>query len=284
MKKNLLTVGLSIATIAVMAQATCTPDVSCLPPNQSGGVCPDSASAVALLTGTLGTPMNVVFSVKIPGSTTYQGQTVTLNQFAVVNIQAKVNGNYGPLSSVGLSYLGAGANTASGSGGGYSGANMTEYCYFPAPASAGKCIVISGTPTVLGSFPIKISSKARGVFFGSSIWADAPDENAYYLTVNPAGPNGLKATIVNSAKFGVISANPNPFADFTTIFYNAPEAAKTTFTVFNVLGEQVYTNSYTAQTGQNTIEFKANNLTSGMYVYTLTNGKETTTQRLVIEK
>ncbi|MEQ1732478.1 MAG: T9SS type A sorting domain-containing protein [Bacteroidia bacterium] len=282
MKKSLLTVSLSIATVAAMAQAVCTADVSCLPPTQTGGVCPDSASAIPLLTGTVGSPLTVTFSVKIPASTTYSGQTVTLNQFAVTNIEAKVNGAFGPLSAVGMNYLGAGTNSPT-SGSGPSGVTMTKFCYFPAPATAGKCIVVSGTPTVAGVFPIKISSQARGVIFGSTIWAPAPDDNSYYLTIN-AGPNGLNSTLVNSAKFGVIAANPNPFADNTTILYNSPEVAKTTFTVFNVLGEQVYTNVYTAQSGQNAIEFKANNLTSGVYVYTLTNGKETTTQRFVIEK
>lgn len=282
MKKSLLTVSLSIATVAAMAQAVCTPDVSCLPPTQTGGVCPDSTSAIALLTGTVGTPLTTTFSVKIPASTVYSGQTVTLNQFAVTNIEAKVNGAFGPLSAVGMTYLGAGTNTPS-SGNGPSGVTMTKFCYFPAPAQAGKCIVVSGTPTVAGVFPIKISSQARGVIFGATVWAAAPDDNSYYLTINPSSV-GLKTTLVNGSQFGVISANPNPFADNTTILYNAPEAAKTTFTVFNVLGEQVYTNVYTAQAGQNAIEFKANNLTSGMYVYTLTNGKETTTQRLIIEK
>ncbi len=283
MKKSLLTVSLSIATIAVMAQATCTPDVSCLPPTQTGGVCPDSASAIPLLTGTVGVPLSTTFSVKIPGSTVVSGATATLSQFAVTNIEAKVNGLYGPLSAIGMNYLGAGTNTPSGTGGAPSGVTMTKFCYFPAPAAAGKCILISGTPTVAGVFPIKILSQARGTIFGITQWAAAPDDNSYYLTINPSSV-GLKSTLANSAEFRVIATNPNPFTDNTTIVYNTPEAAKTTFTVFNVLGEQVYTNVYTAQIGQNTIEFKANNLKSGMYVYTLTNGKETTTQRFVIEK
>ncbi len=282
MKKSLLSVGLSIATMSVMAQATCTPDVSCIPPSTTGGVCPDSTSAIPLLTGTVGTAMNVVFSIKIPASTTYQGQTVQLTQFLVEDIQAKVNGTFGPLTAVGMNYDGAGSNTAN-PGSGPSGFTTTHHTFFPAPAQAGKCVVVSGTPTVAGVFPIKIKSQARGSIFGSTIWAAAPEDNSYYLTIN-ANSVGLYSALVNSTKFSVIAANPNPFADNTTILYNSPEVAKTTLTVYNLLGKQVYSNTYAAQAGQNSIEFKANNLTSGMYIYTLTNGVETTTQRMVIEK
>jgi hypothetical protein len=280
MKKTLLSASFAIATVAAMAQATCTPDVSCLPATNTQGVCPDSASAVALLTGTVGTPMNVTFSFKIPSTVVVSGITATVVQLAVENIQAKVGGVYGALSVVGLNYLGAGTNTSSV---GTSPITMTKYCYFPAPAPAGKCVLISGTPTMAGVFPIKIISQGQAQAFGQLLWQQLPEDNSYYLTINPT-PNGLASTIVNSTKFGVIAANPNPFSDNTSIIYNSPESAKTTFTVFNVLGKEVYSNSYAALAGQNTIDFKSNNLTSGVYIYTLSNGKEKTTQRFVIEK
>jgi hypothetical protein len=282
MKKTLLTASFAIASVVAMAQATCTPNVSCLPPSVLQGICPDSLSAIALLTGDSGKTMNFTVSIKIPASTTYQGQTVTLDQFAVTEVQVKVNGAYVPLSTIGMNYTGAGTNTPT-SGTGPSGFTMTNFCYFPAPAQAGKCVVVSGIPNKVGSFPVRILSKARGtVPIIGKIWADAPQENSYTFTIK-RGVTGLTSLEISQDKFGIVSTNPNPFNEVSNIVYNSPSASKVNFTVTNLLGQQIYTSTYMAQHGTNTIEFKPTNLQSGVYLCTITNGTETATQRVVFE-
>lgn len=78
---------------------------------------------------------------------------------------------------------------------------------------------------------------------------------------------------------------PNPFNPATQISFTLPEASKVTLTVFDVLGREVATIvDQNMNAGQHTVNFDASELTSGMYIYTITAGNYTASKKMMLLK
>ena len=78
---------------------------------------------------------------------------------------------------------------------------------------------------------------------------------------------------------------PNPFNPTTTITYDLPAKAAVTLEVFNLLGERVITLTQgIMQVGHHEVTFDASGLTSGVYFYRLTAGKQVKTKKMVVLK
>ena len=72
---------------------------------------------------------------------------------------------------------------------------------------------------------------------------------------------------------------PNPFNPSTTIKFGLPEASQVKLALYNVLGQEVMilsSKEYSA--GRHSINLNAENLTSGLYIYSISakgvNGKD----------
>jgi len=78
---------------------------------------------------------------------------------------------------------------------------------------------------------------------------------------------------------------PNPFNPATQIDFSLPVGAKTTLTVYNILGQKVrvLVNRMLAA-GEYHITFSAKSLASGMYVYELRSGKKILKRRMLLLK
>ena len=78
---------------------------------------------------------------------------------------------------------------------------------------------------------------------------------------------------------------PNPFNPSTTIRFSVPETGLVSLKVFNLLGEQVATlvNSELAK-GRYEIKFKGNDVSSGIYFYTLKAGNYVSTKKMILLK
>jgi len=77
-------------------------------------------------------------------------------------------------------------------------------------------------------------------------------------------------------EFSLEQNYPNPFNPSTVIKFSVPEKSNVTVKVFSVTGQEVATliNNEQKEAGSYNINFNAKNLTSGMYIYTVTaNGK-----------
>ncbi len=284
MIKKLLSVALLITSVGVMnssAQALCTSNISCVPPDSTFGICPDSATG--LPDGTVGVAYTVTMSIKIPGSTTVGGTTYNLSHLGLTEVLVDTNTTGGTpdlvnLSVIGLTYLGSGTNSPSGGVAGPSGYTMTKYGYWNAPGNS--CVVVSGTPTKAGTFPIKIKSQARVVAFGIGTWADAPENNNYRLVVS--APTGIES--LSSAKLEVLQNAPNPFNDKTEIKFSSVNTTVVEFKVYDLLGSVVYNSTVKAEKGLNTIVLEANSFAPGVYMYAVKNGNSTITKRMVVSK
>jgi hypothetical protein len=79
---------------------------------------------------------------------------------------------------------------------------------------------------------------------------------------------------------------PNPFTTITQVNFEVKENAMTALKVYNLLGQEVGTLfSGQAEVGKvYETSFKSGRLARGMSYYTLTNGTEKVTRRLVLDK
>jgi len=88
-----------------------------------------------------------------------------------------------------------------------------------------------------------------------------------------------------SKSFDLLQNYPNPFNPSTTIAYEVPEELRVTLTVYNVLGEQVAVLvDETKSAGNYRINFTADNLPSGLYLYNLKIGSKSITRKMVLSK
>ncbi len=83
-----------------------------------------------------------------------------------------------------------------------------------------------------------------------------------------------------------LAANyPNPFNPSTTISFSLPREEHVSMKVFNTLGEEVaeLVNNV-VKAGTHSISFNANNLSSGVYFYTITAGNYRATRKMILMK
>ncbi|MES2593244.1 MAG: T9SS type A sorting domain-containing protein [Bacteroidota bacterium] len=287
MIKKLLSTVLLMSTVGIMnssAQATCTPNISCVHVDSTFGICPDSATGI--YAGNVGVAYSQTMSIKIPASTTAGGQVIPLTHLALTTVLVDTNtvmadpANWVDISVIGLTYMGNGANTPQGGASGPSGYTMTKYCYWNANGTA--CVIVSGTPTKAGVFPIKIESKGRAsIGFGQYIWSAAPDNTDYRLT-STGGAAGIES--LSLTNFDVAQNAPNPFNEKTAINFTSVNTGVIDFKVYDLLGSVVYNSTVKADKGMNTITLEANSFAPGVYMYAIKNGNSTITKRMVVSK
>jgi len=110
----------------------------------------------------------------------------------------------------------------------------------------------------------------------------------YAGTISAAKQDAEVRTAFDAAvpsEFELQQNYPNPFNPNTTIRYRVPEAANVTLKLINVLGEEVATLVEGWQTaGVHQINFEAQGLPSGVYVYILQAGELRFARRLVLMK
>lgn len=86
-------------------------------------------------------------------------------------------------------------------------------------------------------------------------------------------------------KYNLSQNYPNPFNPATTIKYSIPEQSKVKLTVYDILGRKVRELVNTLQSSGNySVTFKAEGLTSGIYIYTLEAGKFKSSKKLIFLK
>jgi len=78
---------------------------------------------------------------------------------------------------------------------------------------------------------------------------------------------------------------PNPFNPTTVIKYSVPEASNVQLKIYNILGKEVASLVNSNQVaGQYSVSFNAQNMASGVYFYTISAGKYTSTKKMMLIK
>jgi hypothetical protein len=131
-------------------------------------------------------------------------------------------------------------------------------------------------------------------------WQVAADSTYYYwlTAVDSAGLesgfslpdssvpliNSLSAKDLNLPKeYALFQNYPNPFNPSTTIKYAMPKSSKVQIKIFNILGQQValLTDNF-KQAGYHQIKFNAENLSSGIYYYSITAGEFHKVRKMIL--
>jgi hypothetical protein len=264
MKKlySLFIIGTIVAT-SFNASAQCTPDPNCIDVLNPGEICPE-----ILPDGTVGVTYSQTVTI-IPPATS----GTPPNQITLYKIKLKSVTGIPP----GLTYATNNANNEFALYNGCTAISNPKYC-----------ILISGTPTTPGTYPLSITiapyvyqvagSMCIGVYPGIGNSADVVDDTSLAIIIHPVGTG---YSIVNLNKFSVLDCKPNPFSYSSKIGYISPTSSEVKLSIFDVVGNLIYKESMIAVKGENYFDFDGVKLSKGMYIYSITNGKELITKQLI---
>jgi hypothetical protein len=146
------------------------------------------------------------------------------------------------------------------------------------------CVTLYGTPTasMIGHHDIvfKLDGWIEYIIVISLYeqTGDYSEVNGYNFIVQD--PNSISD--FSSNDFQMVQNAPNPFTNNTEIIFNSSKSSEIQFSVFNVMGKEIRNEMIIAYSGKNKIVFESNNLSSGIYFYTLNNGQESVTKKMII--
>lgn len=119
-----------------------------------------------------------------------------------------------------------------------------------------------------------VTSTTEGINYTPTVGVSVAIETAFEHEVNAL-----------PTEFTLYQNYPNPFNPSTQIRFDIPQNGKVTLDVFNMLGQKVATLvNKDLSTGTHSVNFDATNLSSGMYLYKLTSGNSTITQKMMLIK
>ena len=135
--------------------------------------------------------------------------------------------------------------------------------------------------------PLSLNSHSADGSGGEYWWygftAEAPQVKALYWF--DAVVSGVNEDGTLPEAYTLSQNYPNPFNPTTVISYSVPEKADVTLKVFNLLGQEVaQLVSEVKNVGTHEVNFNANNLTSGVYFYTIKAGNFTSTRKMMLIK
>jgi len=211
----------------------------------------------------IGQPYTQSITIKVPSSFTFQG--ILLN-----------------ITSASLATTGAVTGLPTG---------LTYSCDPPNcvfNANTLGCVLIKGTPSNPAQAPdtLDLSIKAKVVTAFGPLDITFPGPIApgnYYLILQTAAGCVSAASDVNNP-FTSIKNAPNPFADQTVFHIESDQNGEFQFNVFNLLGQNVASQTVQLSEGYNQFTFNAAQLANGAYYFVLGNKTGQTTGKMVVSK
>ena len=145
------------------------------------------------------------------------------------------------------------------------------------------CVTVYGITDTSGVFDLTfVVDGWITVFFQPLAMSDVVgyvEIDGYKLIING---DGTSIDVVYTNSFSVLQNAPNPVTDKTAIYYNVVNNQKVTFEVFNMLGAKIKSESLSAKKGVNQINLDASQFDAGIYFYTLSNGDQTISKRMIV--
>lgn len=142
------------------------------------------------------------------------------------------------------------------------------------------CLLISGTPTAIGTYPVTVKTKARfGLGFVS---LDMPMLEYEMLVEADSTPVNIISPVQDI--IGVRQNVPNPFSTSTEIMVDSKDSGEFDFKVYNLIGKMVHERKVRFVKGENSIQFDGSQLHTGLYFYAIGQGKDVVTRRMVVHR
>lgn len=247
--KNFLFSFIFLAGISSLLTAqVCTPV-----PFPNPGIYPDTN--INLHQGAVTQYYHTTITAVVPTDTVIGGFTATVDSIGVTNVYDLPTG-----------FTWA-ANTNSG--------------YFAGGTSG--CIAITGTPVAgqEGTYPIRIRINAVGSLMGMP--AQLPDTIYGYKIVIY---DDTHVGIVDSRKFNFdVTGNfPNPAQQYTDITVTSKDDCFARITLMNMVGDNVVTDKFHIFPGENTYRLNTAGLNNGVYFYTIDNGSQKITKKIIVSR
>ncbi len=164
-------------------------------------------------------------------------------------------------------------------------------CVFPKKTYG--CVVVRGTPTaanMINTYPLKLSGKAyaSGIF---ALFSPFPltfpgvlAEGSYDVKLYGATDTRCTTSTDDLTEVGNMSAFPNPTNGKTTIRFESTVSDKFEFSVTDLLGRTIQTRPLSIQAGLNTFELDVTSFPNGVYIYNLTKGSRTVSNKLIVNQ
>jgi hypothetical protein len=209
------------------------------------------------------------WTVKIP-------ETITIGGFAF------------PIDSIQVEETGAIGNLPPGME--YS-LNPTGGIFKPADSLA--CITIFGSPTMEGTYDLKITLKIYSPLSPTGPQTfTLPDptfpetDGNYFLNVLPEGSPDcfIVASDDLLAESFSIRNLPNPFSDYTNIEIVAERSEELIFRVFDLVGNEIHRETISVTQGINNHEFDGGRLANGIYMYTIEKDGALVSEKMIINR
>jgi len=151
-------------------------------------------------------------------------------------------------------------------------------CSFPGGSDA--CINITGLPpsaSMMGPYPLVVELTVHATIIGIPQTQTVNDSD-YTLYIDST--TGI-ATIERN-NFSVGQNQPNPAKFTTNIPVTLMHADQLSLTISNLIGEKIITGTYDFQRGRNLIPVDLHGVQEGIYIYTISNGRNSITKRMII--
>ena len=296
MIKKLLSIAF-FALTAHVASAQCTPNPAYV--DSPFGVWPDTTENLPLACVNNPNGYSAVIDLKTLTDTTVAITLAGQNISVVAFIEAfRINEVQG--LPAGFSYI---ANSTIWTNGG-SSPNFTpvQGCVNILAAQSAIQTISDANPTGI-DIPLNVivdakisetdNAIANGLLGINNIWLSdlstipgigAIEVGGYKIRIRPASdPDCLNAgTAELIAPVSAKGNFPNPFVKNTSIQFNSDAAKAVNLSVSNMVGKVVYTSKLQASKGENNVNFTADQLTPGVYFYTISDGKNSVTRRMVV--
>ena len=140
------------------------------------------------------------------------------------------------------------------------------------------CVLISGTPTELGTFFLKIYVTPFIELMGTSVgFNQTVDDTSLFIQVNST--TGLP--VINTDQIKLLPVKPNPFSISSRIGLNSNRFGVGELWVFYITGQMLHHEEIWIQPGRNYFDFRGEKLRKGIYLYKVNFMGKSFTSRVV---
>ncbi len=142
---------------------------------------------------------------------------------------------------------------------------------------------IYGTPSATvtpGTYPLTFVLKVYSTETGN--FAALTTYTVGYYKINISAAAGIEAN--KNVSFNVMQNSPNPVINNTAIKFTSTTDGKAKMTLYNIAGQKLVEKEFTALHGDNSYDFDATALESGIYVYAIELNGQKQIRRMVVAK